>query len=147
MYILVVEDDYLQADLIEEALRLEPSLTSARIERLSTESHFHANFERIAGTPPDLVIMDVMLRWADPTPDMQPPPPEIANQGFHRAGLRNERLLAQDPRTKSIPVILYTILEDLDLDGILEPQRLHYLSKDSRLDPLVQATRSLVGKG
>ena len=142
MHILIIEDDYLQADLIEEALRQEPVISLATIERISTESQFHAEFERIAKNPPDVIIMDVMLRWADPSPNMEQPSAEIIKEGIGRAGLRNEKLLNQDPRTRGIPVIIYTILEDIDLEMTGRP-RVNYLAKDSRLEPLVQMTLTL----
>lgn len=144
--ILIVEDDYLQAELIENALRREPEFTqdAAEIERLSTEKQFHLQFEAMASNPPDVIVMDVMLRWDDPAPNMEPPPPEIKKEGFYRAGLRNERMLTQDPRTSNIPVVLYTLIADIDLEGIPGRPGVSYLPKDSRLDPLVQLIRSLI---
>lgn len=144
MYILIVEDDYLQAELIEEALRQEAALAPLEFERLSTESQFNERFEKLAANPPDLIIMDIMLRWTDPAPDMKAPPSDIEKDGYYRAGLRIEKLLAQDPRTRSVPIILYTILEDIDLEVELKEERLHYLPKDSKLGPLVEKIRSLI---
>ena len=63
MYILIVDDDYLQVDLIAEALRKDPNCSLAQIRRISTESEFQTFFEKIAGNPPYVIIMDVMLRW------------------------------------------------------------------------------------
>lgn len=144
MYILIVEDDYRQAELIEDSFRKDPYFASARFHRISTESDFRARFEEIAGDPPDAVILDVMLRWADPVPNMKPPPPEVEKDGFWRAGLRNAKMLAKDPRTKGVHRILYTISEDVDLEEMDEETKPHYLAKDSALDPLVELVRSLV---
>jgi CheY-like chemotaxis protein len=144
--ILIVEDDYLQVDLIETALRKEPdfSPTKATIDRISTEKQFHTRFEGIKNNPPDIIIMDVMLRWDDPAPNMEPPPLEIKREGFYRAGLRNEKKLASEEKTRDIPVILYTLLKDIDLEGMPERSKVKYLPKDSSLDPLVQLVRSLI---
>ncbi len=144
MYILIVEDDHLQAELLIETFRDESDLASALINRISTEREFRERFEEIAHNPPDVIIMDVMLRWADPTPDTIEPPPEIKMDGFHRAGLRNEKQLAGDPRTRDIPVVLYTILEAADLEGMAERPTVYYQPKDSEYGPLVQTIRSLV---
>jgi CheY-like chemotaxis protein len=144
--ILIVEDDYLQVDLIKTALQKEPDFSPAKatIDRISTERQFHTRFEEIKSNPPDVIIMDVMLRWDDPAPKMEPPPPEIKRRGFYRAGLRNEEMLALDEKTRDIPVILYTLLEDIDLKEMPERSKLRYLPKDSSLDPLVQLVRALI---
>lgn len=144
MYILIVEDDYSQAELIEDAFRKDPYFAQAEFDRISTESHFRMRFDEIARNPPDVIILDVMLRWADPAPDMEPPPAEVRSEGFWRAGIRNAKLLAQDPRTKDIPSVLYTISEDVDIKGMGWEPKPHYLAKDSALDPLVHLVRSLL---
>lgn len=131
MRILLVEDDPLQVELIAEFLTADSAFPKARIKRISTESEFISSFEDIATNAPDVVIMDIMLRWADPSPDFVLPPEEIAEEGFYRAGLRCEKLLARDPRTTDIPIILYTILSNGDLSEELpdRPQTI-YLAKD-----------------
>ena len=144
MYILIVEDDYRQAELIEESFRKDPYFASAKFDHIRTESDFRSRFEEIARNPPDAVILDVMLRWMDPVPDMGPPPPEVEREGFWRAGLRNAKMLAQDPRTKGVHRILYTISEDVDFEEMDEQSKPHYLPKDAALDPLVDLVRSLV---
>lgn len=131
MYILLVEDDPLQVELIDEFLKDDSAFPDADVKRISTESEFRSKFEDIATNNPDIIILDIMLRWADPAPDFQLPPDEIAEEGFYRAGLRCEKLLGQDSRTNEIPVILYTILGNGDLKDELpkRPQTV-YLAKD-----------------
>lgn len=146
MYILIVEDDHLQAGLIEDALRKEAELNSAKyvIRRMSTESEFRDHIEDIAQRKPDVIVMDVMLRWTNPAPDMKAPPDDILKAGCFRAGLRNATLLAQNENTKTIPVILYTMLEKIDLGEMSELHGITYLPKDSELTPLVQAIKALI---
>lgn len=145
MYILIVEDDHLQAELIEEALLKETDLGSeTSVRRLSTERQFREYLPEITTRKPDVIVMDVMLRWTDPSPDMQPPPEEIVKAGCFRAGLRNAKLLAQNENTKNIPIILYTMLERIDLGETPELMGITYLPKDSELIPLVQAIRSVI---
>ena len=139
MRILLVEDDPLQVELIGEFLTADSAFPHAVIKRISNESEFITNFEEIATDIPDVVIMDIMLRWADPSPEFAPPPDEIAEEGFYRAGLRCERLLANDPRTAEVPIILYTILGNGDLSDEL-PQRPQtvYLAKDFEPKELIK---------
>jgi CheY-like chemotaxis protein len=144
MYILLVEDDPLQAALISEFLLHASAFPEAAVDRISTESGFRARFNDLAINNPDVVIMDIMLRWADPSPDFELPPDDIAEEGFYRAGLRCERMLSEDSRTNKIPVILYTILSNGDLTEEL-PDRptTVYLAKDFEPKEIVQLINSL----
>ena len=131
MYILVVEDDPLQGELICEFLHAASAFPNAEIRRICTEKEFISKFEDIATNKPNVIVLDIMLRWDDPSPEFTLPPEEIAEEGFYRAGLRCEKLLARDERTNNIPVILYTILGNGDLSEELpkRPQVI-YLAKD-----------------
>ncbi len=143
MRILIVEDDYLQARWIHD--RLKEGFPGAELVCINTESEFRSRFDEIAELPPDVVVMDVMLRWADPTPDLTLPPKEIQQEGFYRAGLRCERRLAGDERTSQIPVILYSVLERADLSTELMnlPKHVQHLPKQSDLTPLIQKIKEL----
>ena len=144
MHILLVEDDPLQAELIEEFLLDVTAFPKAVVDRISTESGFRARFKDIATKNPDVVIMDIMLRWADPSPDFELPPDDIAEEGFYRGGLRCEKMLSQDSRTSEIPVILYTILSNGDLSEELpvRPTTV-YLAKDFEPKEIVRQINSL----
>jgi CheY-like chemotaxis protein len=110
--VLVVEDDYLQADWLEETLK--KSFTDLNVQQIRTESEFRNKLGNLRRDPPDLILLDVMLRWTDPSPKIDVPTEEAKN-GFFRAGLRCERLLRQHKETRRIPVILYTVLQETDL--------------------------------
>jgi CheY-like chemotaxis protein len=144
MYILVVEDDYLQADWI--CKRLKRALHS-EVHRISTESQFRKQLKQIEDKRPDVVVMDVMLPWTDPSPNIEPPPPEVLEQGFYRAGVRCTKLLAENKKTKDIPVILYTVLERADLEDQLKEfspgAKVAHLRKDSDDDRLIDLIREL----
>ncbi len=144
MKILIVEDDHLQGEWILSGL--DEVFHGASIKLIDTEFDFRASFDRIANDPPDVVVMDVMLRWANPSPTLEVPPEEIQKEGFYRAGLRCEALLAGDVRTSHIPVILYTVLERGDLDRQLQTRRENviYLPKESDQSPLHQQIRELM---
>jgi CheY-like chemotaxis protein len=139
MNILLVEDNHFQADLITEKIR--ERFPMAEIERVRTESGFRSILDRLAARPPKIVIMDVMLRWADAGRDMPEAPADVEREGFYRAGLRCQKLLANQKQTAHLPVILYTVLESIDLKSELEeiPQEhsVTYLRKQSDVVPLL----------
>ena len=143
MRILVVEDDHLQREWIRQKLQEE---FNAQIDMISTEGDFRSRLEEIAKNPPDVIIMDIMLRWTDPRPDMQPQPDDVKREGFFRAGLRCQRLLALDERTKNIPVILYTVLTNNDVGDETKKLRRNviHVSKDSDIRPLFKRIREFL---
>lgn len=142
MYILLVEDDHMQSDFIRESLlQWLPDIT---IEVINTEHMFRSSMDQIARNPPDLIIMDVILRWTDPTPEMTSRPVDVKVEGSYRAGFRCQKLLAEHPRTKDIRVIFYTILEAGDMKARIDERyasNVHYLAKSSDLSQLVELIR------
>lgn len=143
MYIVLVEDDHLQAEWIEARLR--EAFHGVEVERISTEQEFYARFEAIAVARPDVFIVDNMLRWTDPKQDMPAPPPEVQVNGFYRAGLRCKDKIIAHEQTRHTPIILYTVLDDLDLDQALQdkPPNVIYLRKDSDPEPLIRIIREV----
>jgi CheY-like chemotaxis protein len=105
-----VEDDYLYVDWLRDAIE---SNVGGKVEVITTELEFRNRFEELATRAPDIVLMDIMLRWTDPSPEMVPPPKGLGT--FHRAGLRCLQLLRADKRTSQVPVILYSVLEESDI--------------------------------
>lgn len=134
MNILVVENDFLQYDWIRESLK-RSFLSPDNVEIIRTEREFYSKFDEIAEDPPAVIIMDVMLQWTTPSEnlEMEKPPDPVLKGGHQSAGLRCERKLAADPRTKDIPVILYTVLERADLEENLSslPSHVKHLRKES----------------
>ena len=71
---------------------------------------------------------------------------EVAEGGYYRAGLRCANLLLADERLRSVPVILYTILErsDLERDNKALPSNSSYVGKSSDVEVLLRKVRSLI---
>lgn len=143
MKLLIVEDDHLQAEWISE--KLSEAMPNAEITCIRTESQFRRNFEDIASSAPEVVLMDVMLRWADVSLDIPEPPEDVIKEKFYRAGLRCQRLLAEDERTARIPIVFYTVLERTDLRNELAnlPTQVQYLAKHSDIAPLIHKIEEL----
>lgn len=147
MDILIVEDDAFQAETIEAKLNQE--FPGAEIQKISTERQFHLSLDSIVQNPPSVVVLDVMLRWTDPAPNLETPPDDVRREGFFRAGLRCQKLLAQHETTSGVPVILYTVLDRNELDRELKglPPNVVHLRKESDLSPLVQTIREMTWRG
>ena len=140
MKILVVEDDWLEADLIRDRLR--QAFPKSALDFVRTEHEFRSRLDSIRKDPPDIFIVDMMLRWADPSENMPEPPHDLLRDGYYRAGLRCQQLLAQYEETKNRTVILYTVLErqDLELEG--QPHNVIHLRKESDPESLIRLIRA-----
>jgi CheY-like chemotaxis protein len=127
MKILLVEDDYLEEDLLRRILTAWPfKIRDEEIVTIATEEEFRKRIEGIARSPrpPELAIIDVMIRWTDPRPgdlDMAQIPLAVQHEGPYRAGLRCAEML--DDLNPHIPILFYTILEREDLDSDLLRRR------------------------
>ena len=107
MWILLVEDDSKQAELITKALVAQHPQIEVRRE--ATESGFRRLVPQLRDDCPGLIILDVMLRWCDVGPEMPDQPAEC--EDFSLAGIRCFELLKADPRLANIPVMFLTVLE------------------------------------
>ena len=144
MKILIVEDDGIQATW---ALRsISGELAGVEVKTISTEYAFRCEFESIAADCPQIVIMDVMLRWTDPQPNMATPPAEVIREGPFRAGLRCARMLTQDRRTRGCFILLYSVLDRNDITGDLRGmgRNVLFLQKGIDSDALSRTVRFLL---
>ncbi len=141
-HFVVVEDDHLQESPLTDHLAID--FPDATVETLTTEEQFRAHLPHMRTAAPDLVIMDVMLKWASSRRDLPPRPDDVAAGGYYRAGLRCARLMLDDSRLRRVPVVLYTILErsDLERDGQTLPANTTYVGKNCELDVLSRHIRS-----
>ena len=109
-HIVLVEDDHIQAESIVDALR--EKYRALVVDTIATEQEFVSRLDDLVKRPPDLLIIDVMVRGTDPLPDGEYIPEE-AKGSFFRAGIRCENKLRK--KKCKTPVILYTVLERQDL--------------------------------
>lgn len=145
MYILVVEDDHLQYQDICDNLK--QAFPNVRVKHIRSESEFRSFFESEERELPNLVVLDMMLCWANASKNMPPAPKEVTEGKYYRAGLRCKKFLDEREETKKIPVILYTVLERDDLEENVEGihQKTRYLRKDPDSEEFIQLARELVG--
>jgi CheY-like chemotaxis protein len=85
--ILIVDDEPLNVDYLEQELERLGFATETAADGLEA-------LERVAASPPDLVLLDVMM------PEMD--------------GISALRILKSDPETRLIPVVLMTALNSID---------------------------------
>ena len=146
-YIVVVEDDHLQEGPLEEYLI--DRFPGSQVETIRFESDFRDRLEHYREARPDLVIMDVMLKWARSREDAPAEPPDVAEGQYFRAGMRCTRLMAADENLRDVPVIVYTILERQDLERD-DPDWLStcdYVRKSSDLEVIGRRVRRLLRDG
>ncbi len=147
--ILIVEDDPEQFSLIEEELHR--TLKAITISGIHTESEFYSCFSSIIENPPDLILMDMMLRWTDPAPpdEMPPMPPAVKKEGYYRAGIRCTEKLMEAINRMDIPILLFTVLgqeyieEDLASMSSHESIHISYLPKTARIKELLEEIQSI----
>jgi DNA-binding NarL/FixJ family response regulator len=146
--ILIVEDDPWQMDAIVASLA--QSFPTAELLQLSTEREFCTAFDDLRLSPPDLVLMDVMLRWTKPSRHIAEPPEGVRSGGFRRAGFRCVARLQDAGETAHVPVVLYSVVDRADIQDDLRhtPSHVIYLHKDGDDKQLVRHLRSvLAGTG
>ena len=133
--IYIVEDDPLVAEWVEELITKEfGSGMEARL--IGTHSSFLKEFKNIANDPPGCIIMDFMLQWSD---EATSDGPKKLNS-FLTAGIECYRMLMNDPRTKGIPILIYTVLDKADIRDL--PRHAPYLRKDAPDEKLVDWVRA-----
>ena len=144
MRILVLEDD----PLYEKSLRqqLEEGIPNVEIRVLHTESEFYNWTDDPASRPPDVFVLDVMVRWTDSAEEMPAPPLVVRQARFFEAGLRCEERLRNRPRMAAIPVVLFTVLDRSDLENrmraIQSARKLRYVRKDEDIAAAVASVVS-----
>lgn len=141
--VLLVEDDAVQADWIQMNLG---RAYDSKLQWVATESQFRDELSKIIESPPDIVIMDVMLSWAEASTSIPAQPDDVRQEGMYRAGLRCQDLLSANAATAAVPVILYTVQSFKDLEVELDEVsgRVLYLPKEADINPLINQIDTLI---
>jgi len=144
MRLLLVEDDHLEARRVKTALRT--AFPSCDVELISTEHAFRDRFEATVALRPDVVLMDLMLRWTDPSPAMPVVPEDVKNGGHWNAGARCCRMLLSDPRTQNIPIIIYSAVDQRTLDRATQgsPETVFPIRKDRDEETVIRLLRGVL---
>src|ERR1051326_4524395 len=93
--VLIVEDDPMQACFLKE--RFEDEFNEVEIFLIGSEKQFREDLKAIEEFAPDLIILDVMLRWMNPSPNMSSMPEDVTETGMYRAGFRCLKSLSESP--------------------------------------------------
>lgn len=143
MRIVSLEDDEPFWTLLKDAL--EDAFPRPNLDWIHTESEFYNNFRKFVVDPPDIFLIDIMVKWADPIENMATPPQEVVEQGYYRAGLRCRKLLLENSATKLIPVILFTVLERSDIENVVHefPANTTFVGKSGDFRELITAIKEL----
>jgi DNA-binding NarL/FixJ family response regulator len=144
--LVLLEDDPVQSELLVEELTAE--FPEASIMLITSESEFQSRIDEFTNSPPDVFILDVMVRWTKPSPNLDSNSENRKSNGYYRAGIDCAKLL----RTSGIntPIILYTILENNDIRADIKSledsqiKDVRYVRKESDPFDLMKRIRSVV---
>lgn len=146
---LVVEDNSTDAAWIRDALKGAFNVT---VEVIECEKDFVDKLPSLAAMPPDLIVFDVMLRWANASAELERDleegriPPEVAEEGaFLKAGLRCVARLKANPRTSEIPYVIFTGLKENNFDEEVIHLKGSIITKSDDIEPLIAAVRRKIG--
>ncbi len=138
MRILIVEDDHLQLTDLRDALR--SHYPQAELIEIRTEQEFRGQIDEIAKNRPDIVILDLMIRW------IRRGKAEAGKRGEspQTAGFRCARLLAE--RGVRVPIIFLTMLDKKDFESEI-PQRegVVIVPKETSFDRVLGQIDKLIG--
>jgi len=110
--ILILEDDFSKSEWLKERIQSLRLSLSPKVDTLDNESEFLLQwlpaFEKRQKEAPVVILVDLTLRWTNPSPNPPPRPPEVIEGTFANAGLRCVQLIQQNAGLCRSRVILYT---------------------------------------
>jgi CheY-like chemotaxis protein len=145
--IVVVEDDYQDATWIKDELQ---ARLNAQVKVISCERDFVDELPKVGHEKPDIIIFDVMLRWATSSEALEQEmeqgkvPKDVINEGFLKAGLRCVARLKRRDDTKDIPHLVYTGLQGNNFtEEVVHISDV--ITKSDDISPLITAVRNKLG--
>ena len=144
MRIVLLEDNPIQVEpMREEFFRCRLCSQKEDLLYIRTESEFMARLEEIKRFQPHVVVVDVMVMWATPSPNTPERPAKVKEEGYFLAGVRCAEALHQ--MMAGVPLIFYTIVDPVDLEPYLrENAALVIVPKGPYLSELVEKIRAVV---
>lgn len=143
--LLIVEDDPFAAAGLKSEFEREFREVETRL--ITSESQFQEDFKHIEQFEPDLIMLDIMLRWSNARINRSlTMPREIKSTSFYRAGFRCLKLLSQSELLKDAPVIIHSILGRDELSEELKdlPMNVFASEKSESKMELMMYVRSML---
>ena len=120
--ILIIEDDSTWCQWLETSIKRDLAELWPEVEVVESEAEFVLKwvpgFDAGSKKRPDIIVLDIMLRWTDPDPEQSPRPPNVVEGGFMRAGLRCLDMIKRHGKLSKSHVIIVTVLSQEDLSAI-----------------------------
>ena len=132
MKVLIVEDDAIQASRLESLIY--SNFRGVEIDKIDTELKFRKAFENMQDREYRVALIDMMLRWTDPSPNMEAPPDHVVKEGFYVGGLRCRRLLLE----KNIPSVIFTVLDET---SIPQGEGIEFIQKGPSYQPVLDSLK------
>lgn len=142
--VLVIEDDPVQSALIAQlVLEVDPR---ARVTESASECHALETIGRVAGERPipSLAIVDMMLPWAQPSPNMPNRPKKVVEEGYALAGSRVVSAMRAHKNMRDVPVLLVSVIERDPL--LVIDRNVRFVKKASSRAVLRQAIRNALNR-
>jgi predicted nucleotide-binding protein len=149
MKIMIIEDDPYTKSAIRDVF--EEFFPNSELNVLSSVSELKRALDDglLTVNPPDLIVVDMILRWSRPAPHMPEIPVELQPYEMSRAGFKCIELLRATSGGGPIPVILHTMLTAEELRGELRiaGPNVYHVVKDENPQPLVNVMRRILTDG
>ncbi len=146
--IVVVEDDHQDASWIRDELH---ASLKASVEVIPCEKDFVDVLPALGQKKPDIIIFDVMLRWATSSEELEREveqgkvPEDVIKGGFIRAGIRCVARLKSRDDTKDIPYLVYTGLKINNFpEEVIHVAEI--ITKSHDIKPLITAVRNKLSR-
>jgi len=142
--VLIVEDDYLYA--LSLKVQFEHEFREVEIFLIKSEKQFREDLKAIEEFAPDLIILDVMLRWMNAPHNTSSIPKDVEEMGSYRAGFRCLKSLSESHVFKDTPIIIHSVLGKDELQGELSnlPMNVFVSEKDISKNELFMYVRSVL---